>query len=353
MTTSVAYRSPLAVPSHSQVEKKVAPSTPYILDCRPYRAQIQAALDARPHVPLHDTERFLAEAELFFHSLPVALRRAVLELKNRLSRYPFLVLRGLPTDPNLPATPLDSRRPRVDSFLIGEWFSAAISKALGEPFGMMQQNEGELIQHNSPVKLHETAQSGESSKAELLFHTDGSFLPLTPDYNVITCLRPDQAREAVTSFTSLNDVLAKLPTRLRMVLAQPRFLAEGVEYDYDEVNDRGNRHHHVPLLRGTQEQPYIFYDQDIHRATDEESAEALAALDALLESEKVQVKLEAADTVLFDNRRCVHKRSPFTAHYDGKDRWCLLTYVSSSALECTKERHASGRRRILDIPANI
>ena len=352
MTTEFPRSFSLAVPPRQLVEQPRS-TVPFILDCTPYRTQIQHALDARPHVPITDTERFLVEAELFFHSLPAPLRRSVLELKNRLSRYPFLILRGLPTDTNLPPTPLDSRRPRVDYFLIGEWFSAAISKALGEPFGMLQQNEGELIQHNSPVKLHETAQSGESSKAELMFHTDGSFLPLTPDYNVITCLRPDQARQAVTSFTSLEDVLAELPERLRAVLAQPRFLAEGVEYDYDEVNDRGNRHHHVPVLRGTQEQPYIFYDQDIHRATDEQSAEALAALDALLESKAKHVKLEAGDTVLFDNRRCVHKRSPFAAHYDGKDRWCMLTYVSSSALECTKEKLSAGRRRILDIPATL
>jgi L-asparagine oxygenase len=352
MTTSVPFRSPLAVPPPQKLEKP-APAVPFILDCTPYRTQIQHALDARPRVPITDHERFLMEAEMFFHSLPAPLRRAVLELKNRMSRYPYLVLRGLPADQNLPPTPLDSRRPRVDYFLIGEWFSAAISKALGEPFGMMQQNEGELIQHNSPVKLHEAAQSGESSKIDLMWHTDGSFLPLTPDYNVITCLRPDQAREATTSFTSLNDVLDGLSPRLRQVLAQPRFLAEGVEYDYDEVNDRGNRHHHVPVLRGSREQPYIFYDQDIHRATDEESAEALAALDALLDSKAHHVKLEAGDTVLFDNRRCVHKRSPFTAHYDGKDRWCMLTYVSSSALECTKEKLSAGRRRILDIPATI
>jgi L-asparagine oxygenase len=352
MTTATPLSLSLSVPVPQVAQKSTAP-VPFILDCTPYRTQIQHALDARPRVPLTEPERFLMEAEMFFHSLPAPLRRAVLELKNRMGRYPYLVLRGLPADTSLPPTPLDSRRPRVDYFLIGEWFSAAISKALGEPFGMMQQNEGELIQHNSPVKLHEAAQSGESSKTELMWHTDGSFLPLTPDYNVITCLRPDQAREAVTSFTSLNDILDELPPRLRQVLAQPRFLAEGVEYDYDEVNDRGNRHHHVPVLRGTKEQPYIFYDQDIHRATDEETAEALAMLDALLESKAVHVKLEAGDTVLFDNRRCVHKRSPFTAYYDGRDRWCMLTYVSSSALECTKEKLSAGRRRILDIPATI
>ncbi|HEX8703369.1 MAG TPA: hypothetical protein VF815_31320, partial [Myxococcaceae bacterium] len=157
MTTSIPFRPRLTVvPPQQQIEKPRS-AVPFILDCTPYRAQIQHALDARPHVSINDPERFLVEAELFFHSLPAPLRRAVLELKNRLSRYPFLVLRGLPQDQNLPPTPLDSRRPRVDYFLIGEWFSAAISKSLGEPFGMLQQNEGELIQHNSPVKLHETA----------------------------------------------------------------------------------------------------------------------------------------------------------------------------------------------------
>ncbi|HLL03872.1 MAG TPA: hypothetical protein VK539_25025, partial [Myxococcaceae bacterium] len=145
MTTEFPRSFSLAVPPRQLVEQPRS-TVPFILDCTPYRTQIQHALDARPHVPITDTERFLVEAELFFHSLPAPLRRSVLELKNRLSRYPFLVLRGLPTDTNLPPTPLDSRRPRVDCFLIGEWFSAAISKALGEPFGMLQQNEGELIQ---------------------------------------------------------------------------------------------------------------------------------------------------------------------------------------------------------------
>ena len=150
----------------------------------------------------------------------------------------------------------------------------------------------------------------------------------------------------LTHLATLHDDPTKNTNRFHL------FLAEGVEYDYDEVNERGNRHHHVAILRGgTQEQPFIFYDQDIHRATDAETAEALAALDALLESKAQSVKLEAGDTVLFDNRRCVHKRSPFTALYDGEDRWCMLTYVSSSALECTREKVS--RRRILDIPATI
>ncbi|MDY7225471.1 TauD/TfdA family dioxygenase [Hyalangium rubrum] len=352
MTTSVAYRSPLVVPSPQMVPTPEGASG-VTLDCRPYAAQIQQAIASRRPVSLADTERFLVEAEMLFHALPEPLRRAVIELKSGLSRYPFLILKGLPTEQSLPPTPLDSRRPRMERFMVGEWLSAAIAKALGEPFGLVQQNEGELIQHNSPVKLHETAQSGESSKTELLFHTDGSFLPLTPDYNVISCLRPDPAREAVTSFTSLEDLLAELSPKHRELLSQPRFLADGVEYDYDEVNERGNRTHHVPLLRGTAEQPYIFYDQDIHRAVDAEAAEALRALDAALEAKAIHVKLEAGDVALFDNRRCMHKRSPFHANYDGKDRWCLLTYVSSSALEATRERRAAGRRRVLDIPANL
>ncbi len=137
------------------------------------------------------------------------------------------------------------------------------------------------------------------------------------------------------------------------MLAQPRFLADGVEYDYDEVNDRGNRHHHVchPARTAPRSSPSSSYDQDIHRATDEETAEALRRWTRCWSPRRSTVKLEAGDTVLFDNRRCMHKRSPFKALYDGKDRWCMLTYVSSSALECTKEKVP--RRRILDIPASI
>ncbi len=98
MTTSVPFRSHLMLVPPQQVAKS-KPAAPFILDCTPYRTQIEHALDARPHVPLTDPERFLVEAEMFFHSLPAPLRRSVLELKNRMSRYPYLVLRGLPTDP--------------------------------------------------------------------------------------------------------------------------------------------------------------------------------------------------------------------------------------------------------------
>ncbi|EPX56814.1 clavaminate synthase [Cystobacter fuscus DSM 2262] len=325
-----------------------------VLDCRPFRAQLQKLLAERRMPSLiTETERFLFEAELLFHSFPEPLRRAVCEFKSGLSRYPFIVLSGLPTDPALPPTPLNSRRPSMEGNLLGEVISAAFTRALGEPFGYLQQNEGEIFEHNSPVKVHERAQSGESSLEELFYHTDASFHPLPPDFVVLCCLRPDPERAAVTSFSALDDILARLTPRQREVLAQPRFMAEGVEYDYDEVDVRGNRNPLVPLLRGTQERPFIFYDQDVHRPLDPEAAEALKALDEVMEACALRVRLDAGDVALFDNRRSIHKRSPFQSHYDGTDRWCLLTYVSASRLEACTERRAPGRRRIIDMPANV
>lgn len=335
-----------------QLRHPLGPDPDVLLNCRPHAGRLQRLLAEHEPAPLVELERFLLEAELLFHSFPEPIRRAVCELKSGLRRYPFLLLSGLPRDSQLPPTPLDSRRPRTASTLRGEQLSAAFARALGEPFGYLQQNEGEIIQNNSPVQRHERAQSGESSLEELLFHTDASFHPLAPDFVVITCLRADSERVAVTSFTSLDDVLASLPPRQREVLAQPRFLAEGVEYDYDRVGVRGNRSPRVPLVRGTPERPFIAYDQDIHRPLDEEAAEALRAMDEALEAHAVRVRLEAGDVVLFDNRRCIHKRSPFQAHYDGTDRWCLLTYVSASQLDVCQARRAPGRWRLLDVPAS-
>ena len=350
--TSAAHRvSSIALVS--QPPREPQQSTGLVLNCRPYRAQIQQLLAER-RMPslLTDTERFLLEAELLFQAMPEPIRRAVCEFKSGLSRYPFLVLSGLPTDPHLPPTPLDSRRPRLEGNLVGEVLSAAFTRALGQPYGYLQQNEGEIFQNNSPVKIHERAQSGESSLEELLYHTDASFHPLPPDFVVLSCLRPDPAREAVTSFAGLEDILAQLTPRQREVLAQPRFLAEGVEYDYDDVNERGNRNPHVALLRGEPEHHFIAYDQDIHRPLDEEAAEAMRALDAALVACAQRVRLDAGDVALFDNRRSIHQRSPFQSHYDGTDRWCLLTYVSTSRLETCGERRVPGKRRIIDLPAS-
>jgi L-asparagine oxygenase len=350
MTTAVAYHFPELLPS-SQLVTSTRSNTDLYVDSKPYRAQLQQLLASRPALSPANTEQFLLEAELLFQSFPEPIRRAVMELKNGLARFPFKVFPGMPTDPKLPPTPLDSRRPRVENAMMGEWLSGAFTRALGEPFGYAQQNEGEIFQNNSPVKLHATAQSGESSATELWFHTDASFHPLAPAFVVLHCLRPDPAREAVTSFSSLKDILRLLTPEQRRILREPRFLSDGVEYDYDDVNQRGNRLLKVPLVYGSETDPFIAYDQDVHRPLDPEASDTMRALNAAMEAVAQHVKLDAGDVAIFDNRRSIHKRSPFKAGYDGNDRWCLLTYVAGNDMDSSRERRAAKNRRILDVPA--
>jgi hypothetical protein len=350
MTTAIAHSlSPLISAPQTFTTARNNPDV--YVDTRMFRAQLQQLLSSRPAISPSQTERFLLESELLFQSFPEPVRRAVLELKNGLSRFPFKVFPGMPTDPQLPPTPLDSRRPRVEGAMMGEWLSGAFTRGLGEPFGYIQQNEGEIFQHNSPVKLHATAQSGESSTIELWFHTDASFHPLAPAFVVLHCLRQDPNKEATTSFASLKDILAQLTPRQREVLREPRFLSDGVEYDYDDVNQRGNRMVKVPLVFGSEEDPFIAYDQDVHRPLDPEASETMRALNLAMETVAQHVKLEAGDVAIFDNRRSIHKRSPFKAFYDGSDRWCLLTYVAGNQLDSSREKRIAGRRRILDVPA--
>ena len=349
MTSAIAHSfAPFSAP-HSLSPARNNPDL--YVDTRMFRPQLQQLLASRPNISPSQTERFLLEAELMFHAFPEPIRRAVLELKNGLSRFPFKVFPLMPTDPDLPPTPLDSRRPRVEGAMMGEWLAAAFTRGLGEPYGYIQQNEGEIFQNNSPVKLHATAQSGESSSTELWFHTDASFHPLPPAFVVLHCLRPDPAREAVTSFAALSDILAQLTPRQRQVLREPRFLSDGVEYDYDDVNQRGNRMVKVPLVYGSEADPFLAYDQDVHRPLDPEASDTMRALNLAMESVAQHVKLEAGDVAIFDNRRSIHKRSPFKAGYDGNDRWCLLTYVAGNQIDSSREKRMPGRRRVLDVPA--
>ena len=140
MTSAIAHSfAPFSAPQSLALSR----SNPDLyVGSRMFRPQLQQLLASRPNISPSQTERFLLEAELMFHSFPEPVRRAVLELKNGLSRFPFKVFPLMPTDPELPPTPLDSRRPRVEGAMMGEWLAAAFTRGLGEPYGYIQQNEG-------------------------------------------------------------------------------------------------------------------------------------------------------------------------------------------------------------------
>jgi L-asparagine oxygenase len=65
-------------------------------------------------------------------------------------------------------------------------------------------------------------------------------------------------------------------------------------------------------------------------AGDNAAAEALDQLRGALDRAQRAHELTRGDLIILDNRRVVHARSPFTARYDGTDRWLMRTMVCAS-----------------------
>ena len=104
-----------------------------------------------------------------------------------------------------------------------------------------------------------------------------------------------------------------------------------------------------PVLGGPLDQPTLCWDAEL---TTGETAEARAALDELaaaVAERQRRIVLEAGDLLVVDNSRCVHGRSPFSARFDGTDRWLQRSFVveslaPSAELPLTKAVRTACRR---------
>ncbi len=83
----------------------------------------------------------------------------------------------------------------------------------------------------------------------------------------------------------------------------------------------------MAVLDGTEEAPTFTFDADLMTGLDPEAADALEALRRVIRAEHISVALETGDLLVVDNSISVHGRSPFTARFDGTDRWLQRTFV--------------------------
>ncbi len=72
--------------------------------------------------------------------------------------------------------------------------------------------------------------------------------------------------------------------------------------------------------------------------TDDEAVAALEELRRIIRRRHVGVALAAGDLLVVDNAVSVHGRSPFSARFDGTDRWLQRTFVVSDLAASAGER---------------
>ena len=166
-------------------------------------------------------------------------------------------------------------------------------------------------------------------------HIETAFHFHRPEAVVLHCLRGDPGGEAKTLVSSVPRALATLSLADVTTLSEPRYRTS-----VDESFGGGRQLLSSPLavLRGSPYDPLVTFDLDLLVADDETAARALERLNGAVLAERVGVALRTRDVLVVGNRHAVHGRTPFTARFDGTDRWLLRTMVVGQ-LPSTEFRH--------------
>lgn len=277
------------------------------------------------------SERFVGAAGHAARLMPPAVHDALVDFADRAPQSGALLLRGLPVGA-LPLTPPSPTAP-VDKDLTSEFVLLAAARRLGQPVGYLPEHGGDLVQNLVPTRANADRQVSTSSKVDLMFHTEAAFHPHRPRYLLLLCLRGDPA--AVTTLSSIFEVLPLLPERVVDTLFQPRFrTAVDESYLHGRSNVLGAP---MPVLRGERDRPSMVFDADLMVGTDAEADAALRALAEVVQAHHTGLALQAGDLLVVDNDVAVHGRTSYTPRFDGFDRWLqrsmAVTDLAASAGE--------------------
>lgn len=283
---------------------------------------------------------FYDQAHAAEELLPAGLRRFLLSYR-RTEQSAACLVHGFPVDDALLGPTPDHWRHaiRSDAARAQELWLAMCGMALGDPFGWVTLQEGRIIQNILPIRGDEQRQSGYGSESLLEFHTEDGFHPNRCDYLMLFGLRnPDRVPTIVSS---VRDV--RLSEHDRAVLAEDRFRIMPDTEHIRQLEAQAPGHpaleklygmirSAVPttVLSGDRFNPYLRIDRPFMDVAPGDT-EAEGALDRLMdELHRVQqdIAVDPGSLLIVDNYRAVHGRRPFTARYDGTDRWLKKLTVS-------------------------
>ena len=260
-------------------------------------------------------------AALGARDLPLDVDDAIVRFASGSHGSGALLIRNAPIG-DLPATPAtpDST---VDKDLATELTLLTVARRLGQPVGYVPEHGGRIVQNIVPTQTDADSQTSTSSRSNLMFHTETAFHPFRPRYLLLLCLRGDPA--AHTTLVSVHELMDHLPDDVVDVMFESRFrTAVDASFLGGRDNELGVAR---PLITGTRSEPTFIFDADLTVGTDTEAADVLVQVRDLIEEIQTSVVLEPGDLLVLDNNVAVHGRSPFTARFDGYDRWLQRSFV--------------------------
>ncbi|MFD3544614.1 arginine beta-hydroxylase, Fe(II)/alpha-ketoglutarate-dependent [Streptomyces sp. NPDC058655] len=292
--------------------------------------------------------------------LPLGTQRFLREFKLA-DRRGHAVVRGHRFDPErIGPTPAHWRgRSRPGPEFAEELLLMLYGALLGEPFGWATQQDGHLVHDIFPIREHENDQLGMGSRELLTWHTEDAFHPYRSDYLILGALRnPDHVPTTVGELD-----LSSLSSEDIDLLFEPRYHIAPDESHLPKNNTIGSAEEAArfatiqkmiderplgPLLYGSRVDPYMRLDP-YFTSVPEDDLDARRAYDALckvIDSGMREVVADEGDVLFIDNHRAVHGRPPFTARYDGTDRWLKRVCVTTD-LRRSREMRATADTRLL------
>ncbi|WP_254620381.1 TauD/TfdA family dioxygenase [Vibrio metschnikovii] len=246
-----------------------------------------------------------------------------------------LIIRGLPIDTNLCATPYSGYIPPSKISLATALNIGIYQLANVEPVSYQNENEGFLFRHVVPAKNALNERSSHGSIHTFGHHVDNPDLPLA-------CEKVSE-KSGCPEFLSLMALRSDLKVRSNFILVDDlvKQLSGGVIKELCEPNFRINRPDSfgqscssiLPILV-TRKDGVIFcrYDKENTTPLTERAAAALVMLEAQLNNEllKQYVVYQPGDLLIIKNQRVVHSREGFQARCDGADRWLVRLFGMSS-----------------------
>jgi len=309
------------------------------------------------------------EANLIAHELPRSVREFLTEF--RLDEPSGIcLLSGLPVDDELigdtPPHWQDKDPAALSPTLRQEIFFLLCASLLGDVFGWSTQQNGFLMHDVMPIKGHEQEQLGSGSEQLLWWHTEDAFHPFKGDYVSLMCLRnPDRVATTVATVDKIDwsrvDTAA-LFTPVYTIRPDESHLPKNRRSEeetdparkalLDSAYERITRLEEDPprrsVLSGDRADPYMCLDP-YFMATDhldERSRTAFEDFTAAIERAIEPIVLAPGDCCFIDNLRAVHGRVPFTARFDGKDRWLKRLNITRN-LRVSREARMSSPARVI------
>jgi L-asparagine oxygenase len=278
------------------------------------------------------SDEFVTAAGHAARLLPPTVHDALVDFADRPHRSGALVLKSMPIGEIGLTPPTPTAATTKDH--VSEMTLLTVARRLGQPVGYEPEHGGDIVQNIVPTRGAADRQVSTSSKVELMFHTEAAFHPHRPRYLLLLCLRGDAS--AVTTLSSIHEVLGHLPNHVRTTLFEPRFrTAVDESYLHGRDNVLGEP---MPVLSGDREFPTMVFDADLMVGTDAAADEALQVLARAVAAFHTGIALEPGDLLVVDNAVAVHGRSPFTPRFDGYDRWLQRTFVVSDLRPSAAER---------------